>query len=384
MKITLINQYTGPLFIDVVNSFANQHHVVLITGSISEGNTKLNTNVHVKKLIRYRRNSSLGRLCTWLFFTIQSFFYLIRSHSDHIFIVSNPPFTNFLGPFFLKFLKTPYSLLIYDLYPDVLGQLGYLKKNGWLYKLWSRVNFRIYKYATYIFTISEHMAMGIKQYLRQDCKDIFIVPPWSDNEFIKPVDKLTNPFISAHGLENKLVILYSGNMGITHDLESVIKSAEGLKMEKQIQFLMIGDGAKRAGLEQMVIKSKLDNVLFLPFQTVDVLPFSLSCGDIAVITLGKGAEWLSVPSKTYAMLAAGCALLIIASEDSEIAHLVKNYECGEVFEPGNVVGITGFIKTLHMNQSLLKKYKTNARKASYHFTSANTKKITDHFNPLLL
>jgi glycosyltransferase involved in cell wall biosynthesis len=384
LKITLINQFTGSLFIDVVNAFARAHQVTLLAGNIQEGGKTIDESVNIKRLVTYRRNNVFSRFFTWSLFAFQSFFYLLLSRPGHMLFVSNPPFAPFVGALLHTFTGRNYSLLIYDLYPDVMGQLGYLSPEGWGFKLWGRMNQGAFGRASRIFTISQHLAAGIKNYLKKAPDKVEVIPPWADNQFIKPVVKLQNPFCIDNKMESKFIILYSGNMGITHDLESMVSAAVSFRDDQSINFLMIGDGAKRQALVKLTETAKLNNIRFFPFQPVAMLPYSLASGDIGVVTLGRGAEMLSVPSKTYSMMAAGCALLIIADIKSEIARIAMEYECGGVFEPGDVEGIIGFIKLMYTNRALLERYKENSRKASGFFTDANASKIVESIENLSL
>jgi hypothetical protein len=93
LKITLINQYTGPLFIDVVNAFAKNHQVCLLTGNVQEGGKTIDPSVKIKKLAPYRRNTTLSRFFTWKLFALQSFLYLLKANTGHLLFVSNPPFS---------------------------------------------------------------------------------------------------------------------------------------------------------------------------------------------------------------------------------------------------------------------------------------------------
>jgi glycosyltransferase involved in cell wall biosynthesis len=378
LKITLINQYTGPLFIDVVNAFAKHHQVCLLTGSVQEGGKTIDPSVKIKKLATYRRNTTFSRFFTWKLFALQSFLYLLKANTGHLLCVSNPPFAPLVGALLHKIKNKSYSILIYDLYPDVMEHLGYLSANGWVYKLWGRMNLYAFSNASRVFTISHHMALGIKKYLKDSSKEVKVIPPWADNQFIKPIIKKQNPFCLDNKMESKFIILYSGNMGITHDLESMVTAAISFKNELGISFILIGDGAKRQALMELAEVSNLDNVHFLPFQNVAMLPYSLASGDIGVITLGKGAEMMSVPSKTYSMMAAGCALLIIADRESEIARLTLEHDCGGVFAPGDVEGIIGFINLMYANKALLERYKANARRASHFFTHANALQFVEN------
>jgi len=144
-----------------------------------------------------------------------------------------------------------------------------------------------------------------------------------------------------------------------------------VKADGSFGFLLIGDGTKKAMIEDMKEQMGLDNLIILPYQSPDVLPYSLTTADIAIVTLSSGAEDLSVPSKTYNMLAAGAALLVIASAKSELAKLITTYNCGEQFEEHETDRMIAFIQSLKNDPTKLQQLKENARKASHDFTPAN-------------
>jgi len=202
-----------------------------------------------------------------------------------------------------------------------------------------------------------------------------IVYNWVDSGFIKPINKTENWFAKKYAQENKLTILYSGNMGATHNFDSLLEAAKILLVNKNIHFVFIGDGIKRKYIEDYINENGLSNTLLLPLQKSEVLPYSLAMADIGVITLDEGAGNISVPSKTYYMLAAGSAILSIAPRYSELAALIKKYQCGELFVKGQVTEIVSYINKLNTNHELLIEYKKNARKASLDFTPANAKII---------
>jgi glycosyltransferase involved in cell wall biosynthesis len=192
------------------------------------------------------------------------------------------------------------------------------------------------------------------------------------------MDKSVNTFAQKHGLTDKLVVMYSGNLGLTHDIESIVYTAEYLKENTNIHFVVIGDGAKKAKITQYVTDKKLTNVLMLPYQDNDVLPYSLSCADIGVVTLSQGAETISVPSKTYYTLAAGSVILALASHESELGVLIDSHQCGKVFGNPEIADIAKFIEELVANKTKLATYKENARKASFNYTPENAKRYYDY------
>jgi glycosyltransferase involved in cell wall biosynthesis len=232
-----------------------------------------------------------------------------------------------------------------------------------------------FKKADNLFTLGAHLDKAIQVY---SDKPSTIIPNWVNSDFVKPMDKKENTFAIQHQLTDKLVVMYSGNLGLTHNIEAIVETAEFLKENKDIHFVIIGEGAKKVKIEKMVYNKKLDNVLLLPYQDKEVLPFSLSCADIGVVTLSEGAEMISVPSKTYYTLAAGSLILALASKESELGVLIENYECGKVFENPKVVDVANFIIELSNDEKKLKKLKENARNTSRNYTPENAQRYYDY------
>lgn len=118
--------------------------------------------------------------------------------------------------------------------------------------------------------------------------------------------------------------------------------------------------------------------MLLPYQEKETLPYSLASADIGVVTLSQGAENISVPSKTYYMLAAGTAILALASSNSELGLLIDKYSCGKVFEHPKPEAIANYILHLMKNKEELIILKENSRIASFDFTPQNAKIYYDY------
>jgi glycosyltransferase involved in cell wall biosynthesis len=137
-------------------------------------------------------------------------------------------------------------------------------------------------------------------------------------------------------LEGKFVIQYSGNMGRTHDLESLVLCASELLPYDDIHFLFIGSGAKRHWLVETVRQQMLRNVTVLPPLDRSELTVSLNACDAAVISFVPGMAGVSVPSRMYNILAAGKPIIAMTDEESELAHLVEEERVGWVVKPEDV------------------------------------------------
>lgn len=365
-KIILINQTTGYLTIDTVNVYASFYDdVTLVAGTIEEAERNLSDSIKVEKIIAYNKSCAIMRMLTWIIAFIQIFFLLaFRYRKCEVVYVTNPPISYLAS----LILKRPFSVIVYDTYPDALRNIG-IRQGHWVYKLWSRWNCKLFDKAKCVFTLSEGMAQQISSYV--DRSRIKVVPLWPASESFAPIKKEDNPFVLKHSLEDKFVILYSGNMGYTHNVDILVEVAEILRDNEYIHFLFIGDGKKKNDMMQIVNEKQLNNCSFLDWQPFDILPYSLASADLGVVALNDETALTSVPSKTFNLLAVGAPLLCIASENSEIARIVSKYKNGLVCSAINPMKIADFILKVANDKELYKKMSLSSLQAVKEYTMKN-------------
>jgi len=375
--VVLINQVTGPLFIDIANQYARRFEkVVLITGSVEPTYAILDDRIEIIKKSRYRRDKNYVRVYTWVLFYFQVYIHMILEGKRYVkaLLVTNSPIIPFLGVTLLPTKNVLFDVLIYDVYPDALAKLGYLKSTSLLFKLWDNMSKSAYRNANRVITISSVMKELVSRNIVED--KIEIIHPWVDTSYVKPIGKAENWFVKHHNLENKIVILYSGNMGATHDLMTPLKVARRIqKSNPEFHFLFIGDGVQKNRLESFAFENVLKNVTFLPYQEPEVVPFSFASADFGLVSLGKGAEGLSVPSKTYYFLAAGAAILAISDKGSEIERLVNENNCGSTFRSNDVEAMIHFL--LSSEKSDLNRLREYSRRLSENYTMKNALSFLD-------
>ncbi len=371
-KVVIINQSTGYLMIDIANAYADEYdEVVLMAGSIKVAERHLNEKIRVDKIIAYNRTSSMKRLLTWLWASIQIFNRILFKYRNYeVVYVTNPPMAYLSS----LLLKNPFSIIIYDTYPDALKNIG-IGKDNVIYKWWGKKNKLLFARASKIVTLSNGMADCLANYVSRE--KIRVVPNWSSKSNFKPLAKSDNPFAKSHGVENKFTVLYSGNMGFTHNVETIVEVAKRLSSDEQIHFMLIGDGKKKVELQKRCREYGLNNCTFLDWQPVDVMPYSLACADLGVITLNDETALVSVPSKTYNLLAVGAPLMVIAPQESEIARMVEQFGNGKCFAPGDVGAMAAFVKELSSNSTYRQQMSDNSVEASKNFTYANARLYVD-------
>lgn len=311
---------------------------------------------------RFDKNTRLGKVFNSLSFVILIFIKLFFTRNDApLLIVSNPPFLPFIGWTLKKIKKQKYSFLVHDIYPDIAVKLGYISSNGIITRIWNKINNLIFANADQVICLGRDMKDIVEAKMNNLDHDIRIIPNWADAKEIKPLNKKDNWFIKEYNLENKFVVLYSGNHGLFHDLETIIEAAAILRNNKDILFLFIGNGGKKEKLIKMVEEKGLDNVKFLPYQPKANIPYSLTSADVSLVTLEKGVEGLAVPSKFYSALAIGKPIITLMDEKGEVARVIKEFNCGFNLTQGDTEGLANIILKLYKEPELVDELGRNAR-----------------------
>lgn len=365
-RLVLLNQMAGPLFRQLAEGLANQYPqgCLLVTGH-PDTLTMVShppAGLVIEAAPAYDRRSGGRRVLSWARFLWRSTPFILRARpGDAILLVSNPPL---LGPWVWLLSRVrglPYAVLVYDIHPEVLVRLGVLSAQGLPARLWSALNRCVYRRARAVVTIGQRMGRVLQQQVGDDGPTVQVVPPWADTAFIRPLSRRENPLAATFAPTDAVVVLYSGNMGASHDIDSILEAARQLREETGIFFLLIGEGEKYAEAVAYAGCYALRNLDVFPFQPEEQLPLTLALGDIALVTLDEGMEDLMVPSKVFYYLAAGSAVIAIANGQSELSDLLEQGDIGVRVPPRQPGILAEAIRDLAANPARLAVLKRNAR-----------------------
>lgn len=365
-RLVLLNQMAGPLFRQLAEDLACHYPdgCLMLTGhpdTLGMVN-RLGAGLEIRNAPAYDRGSRLRRVFSWMHYLLASTgFVLLARKGDAILLVSNPPVLGVWVWLLTRIRQVPYVVLVYDIYPDVLERLGAIKSNGWQSRLWRALNRRVYGNSRAIVTLGNRMARTLERQMDNEAPPVSVIPPWVDIGFIRPLGRNQNSQADRYVPKNKIVILYSGNMGASHDIESILEAANLLRDDCRIFFLMIGEGVKLPHAIAFVHRHRLTNVHVFPFQPEEQLPFTLSLGDISLVALDDGMEDLMVPSKVYSYLAAGSAVIAIANHPSELLETLSESDCGLSVRPRHPSDLVEAILELVSDPGRLSRLQTNAR-----------------------
>jgi len=260
----------------------------------------------------------------------------------------------------------PYIFVIFDVHPDAAIKLEVIKKNGIVATTWDVLNRFAFKYASAIVVLGRCMyeIAASERKAGAVAKDrIHIIHIWSDDRLIHKLSPRQNPLIKDWNLEGKFVVGYSGNFGRFHDVETIMETAKVLKNHNNIHFLFIGEGYKKSWMMDFAKRWGLANCQFHTYVERERLCLSHNCFTVGLVSLAKGQEGLSVPSKMYGILAAEKPVIAIMSRNTETAMVLEENDCGIVVEQGKVNALVEAILNFYRNPELCEAMGKNGREA---------------------
>ncbi|GKW45233.1 glycosyltransferase family 4 protein [Planococcus sp. NCCP-2050] len=319
------------------------------------------------KLPEVNKNSKISRIRYILsYFSLANIALLREKDVDIIFTISQPPILGGLIGSIGKFLKRAQHIYsIHDFNPEQAQAVSYTNNQA-IFKAAKMVDKWNCSYADHVLVVGRDMAETLRQrFSNQSVPDHSVISNWTNEKEILPLDKnqpMVADFLAKHRLQDKFIVMYSGNLGLYYDLENIVEIIKEFKEETGIVFLFIGEGAVKNRMQEYAKANHLNNVMFLPYQPKEFIRYSLNAADVHLVVNQKGIKGVSVPSKIYGVMAAGKPILGVLEQGSEVERLISESGSGVVVEPQNYAGIVDSIKKLYeMNREELKGMGLNGR-----------------------
>jgi len=305
------------------------------------------------------RPSGIKRIVHLLSFALSSFpviLYQAIWKPNLVFVVEPPLFCAPSALLLSKLTASKSILHIQDFEVDAAFDLGLLN-NLHMRNLSVRIEKFLLKKFDWVSTISNKMLDRL-MVKGVDVHKQYFLPNWVDTNKIFPQNG-ENSYYSELGIGlDKHVILYSGNMGNKQGLEIIIKAAKNLLDERDILFIMCGDGSVK---EKLVNESiDLENIMWIPFQPIERLNDFFGLATIHLLPQSQEVADLVMPSKLTGMLASGRPIITTATDDTQVGSIVK--DCGILVTPGDALQLSAAISKLARNAELCHRYGENARK----------------------
>ena len=284
---------------------------------------------------------------------------------DVVVALTDPPIIGLAALVAARRARARFVFLCQDIFPEVARLLEDFQSDT-VETLLTRVNRLLVRKADRVVALGDTMRQRLIDGKGADPAKVSVIHNWADCGAIRPGPK-ANPFSRAHGLADRFVVMHSGNVGLSQNLDTLLDAAAHLRPYRDIVVLLVGDGTKREGLVARAQAEGLDNVRFLPSQPREVLADSFATADVFVVSLKRGLAGYIVPSKLYGILAAGRPYVAAVEGDSEVAAITRRYDSGLAAEPADAKDLAEKILRLYHDPALARRLGENARQAALEF-----------------
>lgn len=285
---------------------------------------------------------SYARILTRLYFAAMR-----QPRHDLVVTLTDPPLLVTVGRRFAKKKRCAHMHWCHDLYPDLFPTIG-VKMPDFIMKSLSRTARRSMNKTGRVIAVGRCMG----KYLARtgvETSRISIIPNWPDQEIVdinrraRANDvRMKNNVANARPADQlirdpspRFRILYAGNIGRAHPMNTILEAAEVLSGHPEIEFAFVGDGPNHDRLAAERARRGLQNVKLLPFQPASLLKDLMESGDLHLVSMRNDAAGLLVPCKVYSALAAARPVIYIGPDDTEVARIIKDYGCGAIVPQGD-------------------------------------------------
>jgi colanic acid biosynthesis glycosyl transferase WcaI len=366
MKVLFLNQFfwpdssaTSQLLTDLTRHLVERGHevsVICADGVYASGERGNPPRVHIERVksLPFVRGK-IGRILSYLSFYVLAFFRALSlPKPDVVVSLTTPPLISLVGTLVKALRGSRHFIWEMDIYPDVAIDLNYIQAGGMADRITGSISDFSRHHADGILSLGECMR---ERLIRRGIapSKILVTQNWADASEIEPVPYGTG---SEH-----LVLLYSGNLGLAHDLGTIQDAIGELRHEDQFRFVFVGGGARRKELSSFVEREKITSVELRDYAPRASLGESLSLGDIGLVTQQNACCGSVVPSKVYGILAAGRPVLFIGPAEATPALIIDRFECGWQVDCGDAAGLARLLRELAAKPGEVQAAGQRARKA---------------------
>jgi len=356
-RLLIMNQYYWPgveatahLLSELAEALADEFDIAVVTGMVAEveeAGTSTRKGVRILRVrsTAFDRSRLALRATNYLTYLAQSLIRALRTERpDVVLCMTDPPVIANIALLVARRFRVPLVVISQDVFPEVAVELGRLDNRALVGALRGAIRFYLER-ADRVVAIGDTMRRRLEQKGARP-ERLNVIPNWVDTNAVVPQPR-DNEWAREHELVGRFVVMHSGNIGHAQNLDALVRSATFLRDLTDLQIVLIGGGARRDELKELVRLLEVDHVRFMGYQPRGVLSLSLSAADVHVVGLARGLSGYVVPSRLYGILAAGRPVIVAADEESETAKIVRDIECGIVVPPGRPELLARALRSAH-------------------------------------
>ena len=266
-----------------------------------------------------------------------------RARPDAVLAMSPPITLGLAGWVAARRWGVPFVFNVQDIFPDAAIDTGAVTGRR-LIAAARRLERFVYRRADAVTVLSEDMRANVGAKVDPAGRTaVRVIPNSCDTELIRPCSRSTG-YRAEHGLGDRTVVMYAGNVGFSQPLDLVVSAARSYRHRDDVVFVVNGEGSARGALEESA--AGLPNLVFVDYQPAERLEEVLASADIGVIVLGEGLAHSSVPSKLYSILASGRPVVAAVDPGTEVTRVLERAQCGVAVAPGDPDGFAAAVGSL--------------------------------------
>jgi colanic acid biosynthesis glycosyl transferase WcaI len=357
-RLLVLNQYywpgveaTAQLLTELCEALAEDLDVKVVTGQLhgqeEQPHRSVRNSVEIVRVpsTSFERSKLFARASNYATYLTSALFGGLRGRRpDVVLCMTDPPIVANIALLVARRFRVPLVVISQDVFPEIAVQLKRLENPVVMSLLRGLVGIYLRR-ADRIVAIGDTMRQRLEE-KGAPAERMLVIPNWIDTTRLGPLDK-SNHWSRSWGVDEKFVVMHSGNVGHAQDLDSLIRAGTFLRDLGDLRIFIIGTGARHAELVALSALLEVDQVQFLYYQSRAVLPQSLSAADVHVVGLAAGLAGYVVPSRLYGILAVGRPVIVAADAESETAQLVTEVGCGIVVPPGRPELLARAIRDAH-------------------------------------
>jgi glycosyltransferase involved in cell wall biosynthesis len=283
-------------------------------------------------------------------------------------VTTNPFFMPYLAALWCRSRDTRVVNLLYDLYPDALELAGVLRTGSCGARLVGRITAGSLRLCDATVFLGERLREHVERKYGSAQRAV-VIPVGADGTPFRDCTPVpTNE-------QTPVTLLYCGNMGRLHDYRTIYDALQQLRPQAgvrprgwRLRVAIHGHGTGFKKLQGLAAADSVNaawELRFGPNLDGDAWAAQMRSADVALVTLSKGAERVMMPSKTYSALVAGQAILAICPDDSDLADLIREHECGWVVAPGDVTRLAEVLREIQTEPARVLQKRRNAFRAGH-------------------
>jgi colanic acid biosynthesis glycosyl transferase WcaI len=357
-RLLVLNQYywpgveaTAQLLTDLCEALADEVDVRVVTGVLhgheDEPRRATHNGVEIVRVpsTSFERSKVFARASNYVTYLSNALLYGLRGpRPDLVLCMTDPPIVADIALLIARRYRAPLVVISQDVFPEIAVQLKRLENPIVMRLLRALVSLYLRR-ADRIVAIGDTMRKRLEE-KGAPSERLRVIPNWVDTERLAPRER-ANWWAQKRRVEDKFVVMHSGNVGHAQDLDSLVRAATFLRDLDDLAIYIIGTGARHAELTALAELLEVDQVTFLYYQSRDALADSLSAADIHVVGLAHGLAGYVVPSRLYGILAVARPVIVAADAESETAQVVERVGCGIVVPPGRPELLARAIRDAH-------------------------------------